>query len=255
MLAGGDARAASTGRPPRPARVARPGRSRSRAIRSVLRSIVSAAPVDRARVVAARVEGDPQAVLGGEADGRGDVVGRLGVDDGDRPLVDGEVPGLPRDVPASRRRAGRPRRRFDHAVRGGPRAVSRFGSGPRGGLGATLARRSARQSPGRDHWAMPRGRFTPDTPRRWTIDRRSASGRAAELRAARPGSTRGARSPGWCARRRWRVSSLPHRDRPRSRRWPMPRPCPRRRPAGRSSASTGSAGGRRASPIAAASRS
>ena len=37
--------------------------------------------------------------LRGEPDGRRDVVGRLGVDDGDRPLVDGEVPRLARRVP------------------------------------------------------------------------------------------------------------------------------------------------------------
>ena len=57
------------------------------------------APVDRARVVAAGIEGDAKAVLGGKADGGHDIVGRLGVDDGDRPLVDREIPRLPRGVP------------------------------------------------------------------------------------------------------------------------------------------------------------
>ena len=36
---------------------------------------------------------------GGEAHGRDDVVRRLGIDDGDGTLVDGQVPGLPRGVP------------------------------------------------------------------------------------------------------------------------------------------------------------
>ena len=37
--------------------------------------------------------------LGGEQDGRDDVVRGLRVDDGDGPLVDRQVPGLPRGVP------------------------------------------------------------------------------------------------------------------------------------------------------------
>ena len=57
------------------------------------------APVDRPRVVAARVEGDPEAAFGGEPDGRRDVVGGRRVDDRHRPLVDREVPGLARRVP------------------------------------------------------------------------------------------------------------------------------------------------------------
>ena len=61
---------------------------------------MSRGPVDRARVVAAGVERDPEAALRGEPDGRGDVVRRLRVDDGDGPLVDGEVPRLARSVPA-----------------------------------------------------------------------------------------------------------------------------------------------------------
>ena len=40
-----------------------------------------------------------EAQLRGEPDGRRDVVRRLGVDDGDGPLVDGEVPRLARRVP------------------------------------------------------------------------------------------------------------------------------------------------------------
>ena len=57
------------------------------------------APVDRARVVAARIERDAQAALCREEDGGCDIVRRLRVDDGDGPLVDREVPGLPRRVP------------------------------------------------------------------------------------------------------------------------------------------------------------
>src|SRR6185503_11537346 len=58
------------------------------------------APVDRARVVAARVERDPETVIGGEDDGRDDVVGGLRQNDPDRPLLDGQVPRLARRVPA-----------------------------------------------------------------------------------------------------------------------------------------------------------
>ena len=57
------------------------------------------APVDRAGVVAAGIERDAQAALGGEADGRHDIVRRLRVDDGDGPLVDGQVPRLSCAVP------------------------------------------------------------------------------------------------------------------------------------------------------------
>ncbi len=49
--------------------------------------------------VAGALAGDLEAVLGGEADGRGDVLGALDEGDGDRPLVGGEVPGQPRLVP------------------------------------------------------------------------------------------------------------------------------------------------------------
>jgi hypothetical protein len=58
-----------------------------------------AAPVDRARVVAAGVERDPQAALGGKADGGDHVARGLRVHDGDGPLVGREVPRLPRGLP------------------------------------------------------------------------------------------------------------------------------------------------------------
>jgi len=58
------------------------------------------APVNRACVVAARVEGNPQALLGGEPDSGQHVFRRLGEDDPDRALDGGQVPGLPGSVPA-----------------------------------------------------------------------------------------------------------------------------------------------------------
>ena len=58
------------------------------------------APVDRARVVAAPVERDPETVLGGEDDGRDDVLGGLRQNDRDRLLCNGQVPRLARRVPA-----------------------------------------------------------------------------------------------------------------------------------------------------------
>jgi hypothetical protein len=51
-------------------------------------------------VVAAGVEGDADAVPGRDANGRRDVVGRLGTDDGHGALVDGKVPRLPGHGPA-----------------------------------------------------------------------------------------------------------------------------------------------------------
>jgi hypothetical protein len=51
--------------------------------------------------VAAGIEGDAQAAIRGEADGGHDIVGRRRVDDRDGPLVDGEIPRLPRGVPGS----------------------------------------------------------------------------------------------------------------------------------------------------------
>ena len=57
-------------------------------------------PVDGARVVPAGVERDPLPVLGGEAHDRRDVLRGRRVRDGDRPLVDGQVPRLARGVPA-----------------------------------------------------------------------------------------------------------------------------------------------------------
>ncbi len=53
----------------------------------------------RRGAVAGALGGDLEAVLGGEADGGGDVVGALGEDDAVRPLVGDEVPGGSRLVP------------------------------------------------------------------------------------------------------------------------------------------------------------
>ena len=53
----------------------------------------------RRGAVAGALGGDLEAVVGGEADGRGDVVGALGEDDGVRLLVGDQVPGGARLVP------------------------------------------------------------------------------------------------------------------------------------------------------------
>jgi hypothetical protein len=47
----------------------------------------------RGGAVAGALRGDPELVLDGEADGRGDVRAALGEDDGCGPLVGGKVPG------------------------------------------------------------------------------------------------------------------------------------------------------------------
>ena len=57
------------------------------------------APVDGPRVVATGVERDAQPALCGEPDGRHDIVRGLWVDGDHGPLVDRQVPGLPRGVP------------------------------------------------------------------------------------------------------------------------------------------------------------
>ena len=66
-------------------------------------------PVDGARVVPAGVERDPLPVLGGEPHDLDDVLRGRRVRDGDRPLVDGQVPRAGARRPSARRREG-PRR-------------------------------------------------------------------------------------------------------------------------------------------------
>ena len=56
-------------------------------------------PIDRAGVVAAGIERDTKAVVGGVLDDRDYVVGGLWVGDCDRPLVDRKIPRLARSIP------------------------------------------------------------------------------------------------------------------------------------------------------------